>query len=189
MSNLLSIFIGMAFVNNIVLVQFLGLCPIFGTYKKTGTAINMCIAVSLVLFVSSIIAWLSYKYVLVPLNAEYLNLLMYLLIISLLVQAISVFFKRTSEKIYKTLGVYVVLISNCAVLGVLLLNASESYSLLESMVAALGAGVGFTLVMAVMSEIREKLEIANSPKAMKGLPLVFITAGLLAMAFSGLAGI
>ena len=189
MSDLFSIFIGMALINNIVLVHFLGLCPLFGISKKLGVAANMGIAVSLVMLVSSVVAWLVYTYILIPLDAEYLQLLMYLLVIGSMVQIISIFLKRTNEKLYKSLGIYVLFISNCAVLGVLLLNAEQSYSLLESVVAALGAGIGFTLIMVIMSGIRERLELANSPKAMKGLPIVFITAALLAMAFNGFTGI
>jgi electron transport complex protein RnfA len=113
---------------------------------------------------------------------------MYLLIIGFLVQAIVVFLKRTNEKLYSSLGIYVLLISNCAVLGVLLFNASKDYTLPESMAAALGAGVGFTLIMALMSGIRERLELANIPRSMKGLPIIFITAALLAIAFNGFSG-
>jgi electron transport complex protein RnfA len=189
MSDLFSIFIGMALINNIVLVQLLGLCPMFGVSKKLGTAVNMGIAVSLVVLVSSAVAWLVNNYILIPLDAEYLHLIMYLLIIGSLVQIIEIFLKRTSNKTYKSFGIYLALIAtNCAVIGILLLNADESYSFLESMVAALGAGVGFTLVMAVMSGIRQRLELSDSPRAMKGLPLVFITAALLAIAFNGFLG-
>jgi len=189
MSELFSIFIGMALINNIVLVQFLGLCPLFGVSKKLGTATNMGLAVTLVIFVSSALAWLVNNYILIPLNAEYLHLIMYLLIIGSMVQVIEIFLKRTNEKLYKSFGIYLALIAtNCAVIGVLLLNADESYNFLESMFAALGAGAGFTLVMALMSGIREKLELADCPKAMIGLPIIFITAALLAIAFNGFSG-
>lgn len=189
MSELFSIFIGMALINNIVLVQFLGLCPVIGVSKKLNTATNMGLAVTLVIFFSSALAWLANNYILIPLNVEYLHLIMYLLIIGSLVQIIEIYIKRTNDKLYKSFGIYMALIAtNCAVIGVLLLNANESYNFLESMVAALGAGVGFTLVMALMSGIREKLELSDCPKSMKGLPLVFITAALLAIAFNAFAG-
>ena len=189
MSELFSIFIGLALINNIVLVQFLGLCPVFGVSKKLGPAVNMGLAVTLVILVSSALAWLANNYILIPLNAEYLHLIIYLLIIGSMVQIIEIFLKRTNEKIYKSFGIYLALIAtNCAVIGVLLLNADESYNFIESLVASLGAGAGFTLVMALMSGIREKLELSDIPKAMKGLPIIFITAALLALAFSGFAG-
>jgi electron transport complex protein RnfA len=189
MSELFSIFIGLALINNIVLVQFLGLCPVFGVSKKLRTAFNMGLAVTLVVFISSALAWLANNFILIPLNAEYMHLIIYLLIIGSLVQIIDLFLKRTNEKLYKSFGIYLVLIAtNCAVIGVLLLNADKSYNFIESLVAALGAGVGFTLVMALMSGIREKLELSDIPKAMKGLPSIFITAALLALAFAGFSG-
>jgi electron transport complex protein RnfA len=189
MSELFSIFIGLALINNIVLVQFLGLCPVFGVSKKLGPAVNMGLAVTLVILVSSALAWLANNYILIPLNAEYLHLIVYLLIIGSMVQIIEIFLKRTNEKIYKSFGIYLALIAtNCAVIGVLLLNADESYNFIESLVASLGAGAGFTLVMSLMSGIREKLELSDIPKAMKGLPIIFITAALMALAFGGFAG-
>ena len=189
MSELFSIFIGLALINNIVLVQFLGLCPVFGVSKKLGPAVNMGLAVTLVILVSSALAWLANNYILIPLNAEYLHLIVYLLIIGSMVQIIEIFLKRTNEKIYKSFGIYLALIAtNCAVIGVLLLNADESYNFIESLVASLGAGAGFTLVMSLMSGIREKLELSDIPKAMKGLPVIFITAALMALAFGGFAG-
>jgi electron transport complex protein RnfA len=189
MSELFSIFIGLALINNIVLVQFLGLCPVFGVSKKLGPAVNMGLAVTLVIFISSALAWLANNFILIPLNAEYLHLIVYLLIIGSMVQILEIFLKRSNGRLYKSFGIYLALIAaNCAVIGVLLLNADESYNFIESLAAAIGAGAGFTLVMALMSGIREKLELSNIPKAMKGLPVIFITAALLALAFSGFAG-
>ena len=189
MSELFSIFIGMALINNIILVQFLGLCPLFGVSKKLSVATNMGITVSLVVFVSSILAWILNNYILIPLNAEYLSLILYLLIVGSMVQIIEYFLKRTNDKLYRSFGIYLALIAtNCAIIGVLLLNADESHSLLESIAAALGAGVGFALVMVLMSGIRQKLELSDCPKSMKGLPIVFITAALLAIAFNGFMG-
>jgi electron transport complex protein RnfA len=189
MSELFSIFIGLALINNIVLMQFLGLCPVFGVSKKLGTAVNMGLAVTLVIFVSSALAWLANNYILIPLNVEYLHLIVYLLIIGSMVQVIEIYLKRTNDKLYKSFGLYLALIAtNCAIIGVLLLNADEPYNFIQSLVAALGAGAGFTLVMALMSGIREKLELSDIPKSMKGLPIIFITAALMALAFSGFTG-
>ena len=189
MTELFSIFIGLALINNIVLVQFLGLCPVFGVSKKLGTSINMGLAVTLVIFISSVLAWLANNYILIPLNAEYLHLIVYLLIIGSMVQILDIYLKRKNDKLYKSFGIYLALIAtNCAVIGVLLLNAAEPYNFIESLAAALGAGAGFTLVMALMSGIREKLELSDLPKSMKGLPIIFITAALMALAFSGFMG-
>jgi electron transport complex protein RnfA len=189
MSDLFFIFIGLALINNIVLVQFLGLCPVFGVSKKLGPAVNMGLAVTLVIFISSALAWLANNYILIPLNAEYLHLIVYLLIIGSMVQILDIYLKRKNDKLYKSFGIYLALIAtNCAVIGVLLLNADEPYNFIESLVAALGDGTGFTLVMALMSGIREKLELSDLPKAMKGLPIIFITAALMALAFSGFSG-
>jgi electron transport complex protein RnfA len=189
MSELFSIFIGLALINNIVLMQFLGLCPVFGVSKKLGPAVNMGLAVTLVIFVSSALAWLANNYILIPLKVEYLHLIVYLLIIGSMVQILDIYLKRKNDKLYKSFGIYLALIAtNCAVIGVLLLNADKPYNFIESLVAALGAGAGFTLVMALMSGIREKLELADVPKAMKGLPIIFITTALMALAFSGFIG-
>jgi electron transport complex protein RnfA len=126
MSDLFFIFIGVALINNIVLVQFLGLCPVFGVSKKLGPAVNMGLAVTLVIFVSSALAWLANNYILIPLNAEYLHLIVYLLIIGSMVQILDIYLKRKNDKLYKSFGIYLALIAtNCAVIGVLLLNADE----------------------------------------------------------------
>jgi electron transport complex protein RnfA len=189
MSELISIFIGMALVNNLILVQFLGLCPFFGVSKKISSAFGMGVAVSFVMFIAAAVAWLINNYILIPLNAEYMNLIIYVLVIASLVQIIELFIKRTNYTLYNAFGIYLALITtNCAVLGIVLINESEGYSFLESMVAALGAGIGFTFVLAIMSGIRERLELADCPKALKGLPIAFITATLLGLAFYGFSG-
>ena len=189
MSEFFSIFISMALINNIILVKFLGLCPFFGVSKKLGVAVNMGVLVTLVMFITSAAGWLIDNYILAPLNAEYLNIIMYILVIASLVQIVDLFLKRTNYDLYKAFGVYLALITtNCAVLGIILINNSEGYSFIESLVAALGAGTGFTLVLAIMSGIRERLELADCPRAIKGLPIAFITAALLVMAFYGFSG-
>lgn len=190
MTDLISIFIGMALINNFILVQFLGLCPFFGVSKKLGNAVSMGAAVTFVMVLASIATWTITKYILIPFNVEYMNIVMYILVIASLVQIIELFIVRTNYALYNAFGIYLALITtNCAVLGITMLNARESYSFLESTIAALGAGIGFTLVLAIMSGIRERLDLADCPKAMKGLPIAFITAMLLGLAFSGFGGI
>lgn len=190
MTDLISIFIGMALINNFILVQFLGLCPFFGVSKKLGNAVSMGAAVTFVMVLASIATWIITKYILIPFNVEYMDIVMYILVIASLVQIIELFVVRTNYALYNAFGIYLALITtNCAVLGITMLNARESYSLLESTIAALGAGIGFTLVLAIMSGIRERLDLADCPKAMKGLPIAFITAMLLGLAFSGFGGI
>jgi len=179
----------MALVNNLILVKFLGLCPFFGVSKKLSSAVSMGAVVSFVMFVASAAAWLITNYILIPLNAEYMNIIMYILVIASLVQIIELFIKRTNYILYNAFGIYLVLITtNCAVLGIVLINESEGYSFVESMIAALGAGIGFTFVMAIMSSIRKRLELADCPKALKGLPIAFITTMLLGLAFYGFWG-
>jgi electron transport complex protein RnfA len=189
MSELVSIFIGMALVNNLILVKFLGLCPFFGVSKKLSSAVGMGVAVSFVMFIASTAAWLINNYILIPLNAEYMNIILYILVIASLVQIIELFIKRTNYTLYNAFGIYLALITtNCAVLGIVLINEEEGYSFIESMVAALGAGIGFTFVLSIMSGIRERLDLADCPKALKGLPIAFITAALLGLAFYGFSG-
>ena len=189
MNNLITIFIAMVIVNNMVLTKFLGLCPFFGVSKKLSNAISMGIAVTLVMLIASVSTSVIYNYVLVPYEVEFMNIVIYILVIASLVQIVELIIRRTNITLYNALGIYLPLITtNCAVLGITLINASESYSILESVVSALGGGIGFTLVLIIMSGIREKLDLADSPKAMKGLPIAFLTAALLAMAFIGFSG-
>jgi electron transport complex protein RnfA len=189
MSNLFTIFISMSLVNNFVLAKFLGLCPFFGVSKKLSNAVSMSMAVTFVMVAASAVTWLINNYILIPFGIEYMNIVMYILIIASMVQIIELFIKRTNFALYNAFGIYLALITtNCAVLGITLINANEAFSFIESLVAALGAGIGFTLVLAIMSGIRERLEIADSPKAMKGLPIAFITATLLGLAFTGFGG-
>ena len=190
MSELIPIFISMALINNFVLYKFLGLCPFFGVTTKLGNAISMGIAVTLVMLIASIVTWIINHYILIPFGVEYMNIIMYILVIASLVQMIELFIKRTNLTLYNALGIYLPLITtNCAVLGITIINANENYSLIQSTVAALGAGLGFVLVLAIMSGIREKLEIADLPHSMKGLPIAMLVAVLLGLTFFGLAGI
>jgi len=189
MNNLLTIFIAMVIVNNIVLSKFLGLCPFFGVSKKLSNAFSMGIAVTLVMFIASVSTSVIYNYILVPYRVEFMNIVVYILVIASLVQIVELIIRRTNIMLYKALGIYLPLITtNCAVLGITLINSAENYSILESVVSALGGGIGFTLVLIIMSGIREKLDLADCPKSMKGLPVAFMTAALLALAFIGFSG-
>ncbi|NQT66128.1 MAG: RnfABCDGE type electron transport complex subunit A [Actinobacteria bacterium] len=189
MNNLLTIFIAMVIVNNMVLAKFLGLCPFFGVSKKLSNAFSMGIAVTLVMLIASVSTSVIYNYILVPYEVEFMNIVIYILVIASLVQIVELTIRRTNIILYNALGIYLPLITtNCAVLGITLINSAENYSILESTVSALGAGIGFTLVLIIMSGIREKLDLADSPKSMRGLPVAFITAALLALAFMGFSG-
>ncbi len=190
MSELFAIFIGMALINNFILAKFLGLCPFFGVSKKLGDAFSMGIAVTLVMFVASVATWAINHYVLIPFSVEFMNIVVYILVIASLVQMIEMSIKRTNLTLYNALGIYLPLITtNCAVLGITLINQREAFSFVESMVASLGAGIGFALVLIIMSGIREKLELADSPKSMKGLPVAMLVAVLLGLTFFGFKGI
>lgn len=189
MTNLITIFIVMAIVNNIVLSQFLGLCPFFGVSKKLSNAVSMGMAVTLVMLISSVVTSVIYNYILVPYDIEFMQIVLYILVIASLVQIVELAIKRTNISLYNALGIYLPLITtNCAVLGVALINSAENYTILESTASALGGGIGFTLVLIIMSGIREKLDMADTPRSMKGLPIAFITAALLALAFMGFNG-
>lgn len=189
MNELIAIFLGMVLINNFILVRFLGLCPFFGVSKKLGSAVSMGIAVTFVMTIASIATWLIYHYILIPFDMEYMYIIIFILVIATLVQIIELFIKKTNIALYFSFGIYLPLITtNCAVLGITLILIYQDYSFLGSVVAALGGGLGFTLVLTMMSGIREKLELANAPKAMKGLPIAFIIATLLGLAFSGFGG-
>ena len=188
-SSLLSITIGAIFVNNFILTRFLGLCPFFGVSKKTKPAIGMGVAVIFVLTLSSIATWAAYYLILVPLHIEYLKIIVFILVIATLVQFVELFLKKANPVLYKALGIYLPLITtNCAVLGVAFLNIQEDYSFMSSLVFGIGAGVGFLLALLLMSGIRERLELSKVPKAFEGLPIAFIVAALMSMAFLAFSG-
>jgi len=189
MNELISIFIGMAVINNFILARFLGLCPFFGVSKKLGNALSMGMAVTLVMFIASVTTWIINHYILIPFGVEYMNIVVYILVIASLVQIVELFIKRTNLTLYNALGIFLPLITtNCAVLGITLINAREGYSLLESIVASLGGGIGFLLVLIIMSGIREKLELADAPRSMRGLPIAMLVGMLLGLAFFGFGG-
>ncbi len=190
MGNLLVIAIGAAFVNNVVLSQFLGLCPFLGVSKKIKTAGGMGAAVIFVITVSSLLASLIYKFILVPTDMTYLNTIVFILVIAALVQFVEMVLKKMSPALYESLGVYLPLITtNCAVLGVALINVQNSYGILESVVNGFATAVGFTISIVIMAGIREKIEYNDFPEPLKGMPMVLITAGLMSIAFFGFSGL
>jgi Na+-translocating ferredoxin:NAD+ oxidoreductase subunit A len=189
MENLLAIIIGAIFVNNFILSRFLGLCPFFGVSKKTKPAIGMGISVIFVMTLASIVTWLAYNLILVPLSLQYLHIIVFILIIATLVQFVEIFLKKVNPVLYKSLGIYLPLITtNCAILGLALLNVQESYSFIAALVFGISAGIGFTLALLLMSGVRERLELSKVPKAFEGLPIAFIVASLMSMAFIAFSG-
>ena len=190
MTNLLIIAIGSALVNNVVLSQFLGLCPFLGVSKKVKTAAGMGTAVIFVITLASFVAALIYQFVLTPLNITYLKTIVFILVIAALVQFVEMFLKKYMVSLYESLGVYLPLITtNCAVLGVALTNVQKSYSILASVVNGFATAAGFTISIVILAGIREKMEYNDIPKPFQGMPIVLITAGLMAIAllcFSGL---
>ena len=181
--NLLIIAIGAALVNNVVLSQFLGLCPFLGVSKKINTAAGMGGAVIGVITISSAICSLIY-------DLTYLNTIVFILVIAALVQFVEMFLKKTSPALYEALGVYLPLITtNCAVLGIALTNVQNGYNFIESVVAGFGTAVGFTIAIVIMAGIRERIEFNDVPESFQGMPIVLLTAGLMSIAFFGFAGI
>ena len=188
--NLLIIAIGAALVNNVVLSQFLGLCPFLGVSKKINTAAGMGGAVIGVITISSAICSLIYDFILVPLDLTYLNTIVFILVIAALVQFVEMFLKKTSPALYEALGVYLPLITtNCAVLGVAISNIDDGYTFGQSLANSLGTSVGFLIAIVILAGIREKSENNNIPKPFQGTPMVLIASGLMAIAFTGFTGI
>ena len=190
MKTLLLILIGSSIVNNVVLSQFLGLCPFLGVSKKTETAVGMGGAVIFVMTISSLVASLIYKFILVPTGFEYLQTIVFILVIASLVQFVEMFLRKKIPGLYKSLGVYLPLITtNCAVLGVALKNVTNEYNILESTVNGIATAIGFAIALVIMAGIREKIEYNDIPKAFRGSAIVLVTAGLMAMAFFGFSGV
>lgn len=186
----LLIFISAIFVNNIVLSQFLGICPFLGVSKKIDTAIGMGAALAFVLTLSTIITWLLQTYILNPMGLQYLQTLAFILVIAALVQMVEIMLKKVSPSLYQALGIYLPLITtNCCVLGVAILVMQKDYSLLESVVYAFSTALGFALALVVFAGIREQLSLVKIPKGMRGMSIVLVTAGLLALSFMGFSGL
>ena len=189
MSEVALLLVGAVFVNNFVLVKFLGLCPFMGVSRKLDAAYGMALATGFVLTLSSALAWVVHHWILLPLGLEYLRTLGFILVIASVVQFTEIVMNRQSPRLYRVLGIYLPLITtNCAVLGVALLNVQARHSLVESILYGLGASVGFGLVLVLFSAMRERLETADVPAAWRGAPIALATAGLMSLAFMGFAG-
>ena len=190
MRELLMIAIGSAIVNNVVLRQFLGLCPFLGVSKKINTAAGMGGAVIFVLTLSSLMTSLIYQFILVPTGMEFLQTIVFILVIAALVQLVEMFMKKILPPLYQALGVYLPLITtNCAVLGVAISNVQDGYNVLEGVVNGFATAVGFTIAIVLMAGLREKMEYNDVPKAFQGMPIVLLTAMLMSIAFTGFGGI
>lgn len=186
----IAIIITAIFVNNIVFTQFLGICPFLGVSGKLTNAVGMGIAVTVVMVISTLVTSLLQNYVLVPLHMEYMQTILFILVIAALVQMLEIIMKKVSPGLYVALGVFLPLITtNCAVLGVAIMVTQKGMSLTESVVYAFATAIGFMMALVIFAGIREQLELADVPRPMRGIPIALITAGILAMAFMGFAGI
>ena len=188
--DLLVILIASSLVNNVVLSQFLGLCPFLGVSKKTNTATGMGVAVIFVITLASAVAGAIYQYILVPLDITYLQTIVFILVIAALVQFVEMFLKKYIPSLYQSLGVYLPLITtNCAVLGVALTNVQKSYGIVTGIVNGFDTAVGFTISIVILAGIREKMTYNDIPESFRGMPIVLVTAGLMAIAFCGFSGL
>ena len=184
------IFIAAIFVNNIVLSQFLGICPFLGVSQKVSTSLGMSAAVAFVMVLATLVTWCLQMFVLVPFGLEFLQTLTFILVIASLVQMVEIILKKESPPLYQALGVFLPLITtNCAVLGVAILVVQKDYNLLMSLDYALASALGFGLALILFAGLREQLEFANVPKGMKGMSITLITASLLSLAFMGFSGV
>ncbi|MBO5281664.1 MAG: electron transport complex subunit RsxA [Lachnospiraceae bacterium] len=187
---LLVILIGSSLVSNVVLSQFLGLCPFLGVSKKTNTAAGMGCAVIFVITLASAVAGLMYRFILQPLHIEYLQTICFILVIAALVQFVEMFLRKAMPALYEALGVYLPLITtNCAVLGVALTNVQKEYGILAGIVNGFATAVGFTIAIVILAGLREKMEHNDIPESFRGMPAVLLTAGLMAIAFCGFSGL
>ena len=187
---LLVILIGSSLVSNVVLSQFLGLCPFLGVSRKTNTAAGMGVAVIFVITLASAVAGVIYKFVLVRFHVEYLETIVFILVIAALVQFVEMFLRKSMPSLYEALGVYLPLITtNCAVLGVAITNVQKEYGILTGIVNGFATAVGFCLAIVILAGIREKLEYNDIPESFRGMPTVLLTAGLMAIAFCGFSGL
>ena len=188
-TSIASILLAAILTNNMVLSKFLGICPFLGVSKKTDTALSMSIAVTLVMVVSTAVTWPIYHFILSP-DYTYLETIVFILVIAAIVQFIEIVLKRYIKPIYNALGIYLPLITtNCAVLGITMLNITHELGFVQSLVNALGAGLGFMLAMLLFSGVRERLETADIPEFLKGLPITLVAAALVSLSFLGFAGI
>ena len=186
-----AIIIGAIFVNNVVLAQFLGICPFLGVSSKVETSLGMGAAVTFVMAIAAVVAWLIQTYVLVPLDIVYMQTIVFILVIAALVQMVEIMLKKLSPALYQALGIFLPLITtNCAVLGVALLNVQNDYNFIGSVVYGITGGLGFLLAIFLFAAVREQLEVSSdSPKSFEGFPIALVTAGLMALAFMGFSGL
>ena len=188
--NLFSIFFILAFIQNFIVAQFLGLCPFFGVTKNLKDAVSMAGALSFVMIGSAFIAWVLTYYVLIPFNALYMNTVVYILVIATFVQILEMFIRRTNLTLFNAFGIYLPLITvHCAVLGITIINVREGFNLIQAIVASLGGAVGVVILMAIMAGIREKLNLADVPENLRGLPVAIFVAAMIGLAFFGFGGI
>jgi len=189
MEKLVIIFFSVVLINNFVLAKFLGLCPFLGVSKEFKASMSMGVAVTFVMTMASIVTWFFYNFFLVPYKLEFLQTLVFIVVIATFVQFVEMIIAKTSPPLQEALGIYLPLITtNCAVLGVSLLNVKEGYNLIEATVNGFGGGIGFTMAMLLMAGIRERLELCEVPKCMKGFPIAFIITSMLAFSFFGFQG-
>jgi Na+-translocating ferredoxin:NAD+ oxidoreductase subunit A len=182
--------ISAVFVNNVVLVQFLGICPFLGVSNKIDTSIGMGVAVIFVMSLANLVTYLIQNYVLIPLHIEFMQTITFIFVIAFLVQVVEIILKKSAPTLYQALGIYLPLITtNCAVLGIAILAVQKDYNLVMSVLYAAGIATGFTFALILMAGIREQLALAETPKGMKGFPISLVTAGLLSLAFMGFSGI
>ena len=184
------IFLSAAIVNNFVLIYFLGICPFIGVSSKISSAFSMGMAVTFVMTIASIVTWLIYHLILVPNGLEFLQYVSFILVIASLVQFVEMFVKKISQPLYRTLGIFLPLITtNCAILGLALFIVLKEFTFIQGIFYGVGAGAGFTLAITIMAGIREELELADVPKPFRGAPITLIVAGILALAFMGFSGL
>jgi electron transport complex protein RnfA len=187
---LFAIVIGAIFVNNVVLSQFLGICPFLGVSSKVETSMGMGMAVTFVMALATLVTWCIQQYVLVPFGIEYMQTITFILVIAALVQMVEIVLKKVSPALYQALGIFLPLITtNCAVLGVAIITIQKNFDLLTGVIYAVAAALGFALALVLFAGIRERLEVEDTPEGMRGVPIALITAGLLAMAFMGFANV
>lgn len=185
-----AIIIGSIFVNNIVLAQFLGICPFLGVSSKVETSMGMGAAVTFVMALSAVVTWLIQTYILVPLSIEYMQTIVFILVIAALVQMVEIVLKKVSPSLYQALGIFLPLITtNCAVLGVAILMIQKEFSLLQGLAYNVSTALGFALALVIFAGLRERIEFEEAPKAFQGVPIALITASILAMAFMGFSGL
>ena len=189
MEKVIVIFFSVVLINNFILSRFLGLCPFLGVSKESKAALSMGIAVTFVMTMASLVTWFFYHFFLVPYQLEFLQTIVFILVIATFVQFVEMVIAKTSPLLQEALGIYLPLITtNCAVLGVSLLNVKEGYNLLETLVNGFGGGVGFTMAILIMASIRERLELCDVPQCMRGFPIAFVITSMMAFAFFGFQG-